>query len=383
MPWRNLKRFFCKFFKQPLYALDVLTKRAKAYLFYTFKNGRSSNPEAITLFLTHCCNLQCKMCGQWGEGGVTKKMSAASIGQLLPLDLLKQLIDDVAFFKPNITLFGGEPLLYPECIELVRYIKAKNMHVLMITNGSILVKVAEQLIDAGLDELNVSLDGASKLHDQIRGMPGVFSIITDGLKLVNKYKKEKGFKKPLINLQCTITKYNYEHLEQLLSVAKEVEADSLTFHNLIFLDNNLIDKQKKYDEILQCSSADWKGFVFDPEIDPDKLFEKIKTIQSKNHGFSVDFYPNLSQQGLKEYYQNPSYLPQGYPRRCLSPWIVAYVFPDGEVRPCLNSSYSFGNITNSKFRDVWNKDAAVKYRKMLKQNKIFSVCVRCTELYRY
>lgn len=379
MPWRNLKRFLSKFFKQPLYAVSVVTKRAKAYLSYSSGQGKSSFPEAITLFLTYRCNLHCKMCGQWGEGGVTKKMPVEGIRQELSFAELKKFIDDVSSFRPNITLFGGEPLLYPACLQLIRYIKSKNMHCLMITNGSLLSDYAKDLAKTGLDELNVSLDGEKQLHDSIRGMPGAFDKITRGLKEI----KNKKFKKPLINLECTITRYNYEHLEDLLVVASKVGADSLTYHNLIFLGEDLIKKQKSYDEILGCSSADWEGFVFKPEIKPDELYAKIQKILQGKYPFSVDFYPNLSRAGLKDYYENASYLPQEYPARCLSPWMVAYVFPDGEVRPCLNFSYFYGNIKNDKFTKLWNNEKAINFRRQLKQNRIFPVCIRCTELYRY
>ncbi|MBI4845536.1 MAG: radical SAM protein [Candidatus Omnitrophica bacterium] len=348
MPWKNLKRFWNKFFKQPLYALRVLFKRSQAYFFYYFVNGRSSLPEAITLFLTHRCNLRCKMCGQWGEGGVTKDKSAQVVKSELPFETFKKLVDDISGFSPNITLFGGEPLLYPDCVELIRYIKSKKMHCLMISNGALIKGKAKELVDSGLDELNISLDGAAGLHNSIRGLPGLFEKITDGLKDIAEYKKSRKLKNTLINLQCTITKYNYEHLEELINVANDVHADSLTYHNLIFLGQDLIEKQKAYDEKLQCSSKDWEGFVFAPGIEPERLFNKMRQILAGKYSFNVDFYPNLSLNGLKEYYNNISYLPSEYPKRCLSPWIVAYVFPDGEVRPCLNSSFSFGNIRENK-----------------------------------
>lgn len=340
-------------------------------------------PEAITLFLTHRCNLRCKMCGQWGESGVTKQKASDAVAAELPFSLMQKLFDDVSAFAPNITLFGGEPLLYPQCIELIEYIKQKKMHCLMITNGAMLGVFAEKLVDAGLDELNVSLDGGRELHDTIRGMPGLYDKITAGLKRVNEYKKKDNRKKPFINLQCTVTKYNYEHLEQLTKVARDVGADSLTYHNLIFLDKGLLEKQKLFDAQLGSSSCDWEGFVFSPEIDPEKLYAKMQGILSQAYPFSVDFYPNLTLKGLKEYYNNPSYLPAEYPSRCLSPWIVAYVFPDGGVRPCLNSTYSFGNIHSAGFPAVWNGAEAISFRKTLKKNGIFPVCVRCTELYRY
>jgi len=86
---------------------------------------------------------------------------------------------------------------------------------------------------------------------------------------------------------------------------------------------------------------------------------------------------------LREYYNNPSYLPSEYSARCISPWMVAYVFPDGKVTPCLNFSYAYGNLKEKKFTQLWNNDIAVGFRRYLRQNNIFPVCVRCTELYRY
>ncbi len=383
MPWRNFRRFLSKVFKQPLYAIQVATRRAKAYFSYYAGGGRASLPEAITIFLTHRCNLKCKMCGQWGESGVTRTMSAYYIKQELTSQQLKSLIDDISRFKPNITLFGGEPLLHPACIELIKYIKTKGMHCLMITNGSLLENFARDIVDSGLNELNVSLDGDKNLHDEIRSVPGLFEKITGGLKKINDLKKERGFKMPLINLQCTITQYNYKHLDKLIEVARDIGADSLTYHNLIFLTKDLIERQKTYDELLKCSSLAWEGFIFEPEIDPDELYAKIKNISKTRYPFNMDFYPNLSLKGLREYYTNLFYVPSEYSARCISPWVVAYIFPNGEVRPCLNFSYSCGNAKENEFALIWNGKKATTFRKILKGKKIFPVCVRCTELYRY
>ncbi len=383
IPLRNIKRYAYKALKQPGYAAKVLAKRLAASFCYRFAGGRASAPEAVTIFLTYRCNLRCKMCGQWGEGGVTKSKSAQHVREELPVGRLKSLADDVAPFRPNITLFGGEPLLHSGCVDLVKHIKSKGMHCLVITNGFLLEELAEELAGSGLDELNVSLDGNRELHDSIRGMPGLFDKIMAGLKKIHEIKSGSGAKSPLINLQCTITRYNYKHIEQMLDVAKEAHADSLTFHNLIFLNKAVLEKQRKCDEELGSSSADWDGFDFDPGIDADLLYEKIKDIMAAKHDFGVDFYPNLFKGDLELYYKDPSFVPSGYKPRCMSPWIVAYVFPDGEVRPCLNSTYSFGSIKDGYFRDIWNSAEAIKFRKALKNSKMFPACSRCTELYRY
>jgi MoaA/NifB/PqqE/SkfB family radical SAM enzyme len=382
-PRKNLKRFFYKAIRQPVYASRVFFKRIQAAFYYLFGNGRSSYPEAVTLFLTHRCNLHCKMCGQWGEGGVTSKQGSKYINAEFTPNELKAVVDDMASFKPNITLFGGEPLLHCDAIEIIKYIKQKGMHCLVITNGFLLEGLAEKIVDSGLDELNVSLDGRARLHDQIRGFPGLFDKIMVGLKRVQYFKSQKKKHRPLINLQCTVTKYNCEYLEQLLEVAEEAKADSLTFHHLIFVDRESIERQKAYDILLGCSSSDWEGFAFEPGIDPEALYTKIQEIISVRRRFNVDFYPNLSRKAMIEYYQDHRYMPSEYHCRCLSPWIAAYIFPDGEVRPCLNASYSFGNIKNMGFSEIWNNEKAVNFRKILKENKTFPLCARCTELYRY
>ncbi|MDD5044354.1 MAG: radical SAM protein [Candidatus Omnitrophica bacterium] len=380
---RNAERFFYKSLKQPKYAFRVGLKRLEASFYYHFGSGRASYPEAITLFLTHKCNLHCKMCGQWGETGVTRKQGTQFIQQELSREEIKAVIDDASRFRPNITLFGGEPLIYPDCADLIRYIKSKKMHCLIITNGFLLEELAQGLVESGLDELNVSLDGNAALHDEIRGMPGLFDKIMRGLAKINYFKEKKARKKPLINLQCTITSYNYRHLEQLVDVARQAKANSLTFHNLIFIDRATLEKQAEFDKMLGCSPGDWEGFNFNPGIDTGLLEKKKKEILSLKHDFSIDFYPNFSFAQLEDYYGNPCYSPHEYSCRCQSPWIVAYVFPDGGVRPCLNSTYSFGNIRELRFTQAWNSDAALKFRNILKKNKMFPACIRCTELYRY
>jgi MoaA/NifB/PqqE/SkfB family radical SAM enzyme len=352
-------------------------------MFYYFSKGFAPAPEALTFFLTHRCNLRCKMCGQWGENGATKLLSGEEINRELDIKDYKDLIDGLSGFKPAITLFGGEPLLYKNAPELIAYVNAKGIHCLMITNGSLVFETASKLVESGLDELNVSIDGNREMHDTIRGIPGIFDKIVDGLKKLAQIKKERGTKKPFINIQCTITKYNYKNLEEMLKVAAETGASSLTFHNLIFTPCELLEKQKTIDFELKASSDAWQGFNFAPEIDPEVLFKKINSILKNKYPFDIDFFPNFSRQGLIEYYRNPQYAPREYPARCMSPWLTAYIFPDGEVRPCLNSTFSFGNIRQTTFLEAWNSLEARKFRTFLRKNKVFPLCVRCTELYRY
>ena len=384
LPFRNIKRNLYKALQQPLYAVRVFYRRLLSYIKYKSHGGRSFPPEAITLFLTYRCNLECKMCGQWGESGVTKK-DLNKTRKELSLEAWKKIVEDIAEFRPNITLFGGEPLIYKDVIELIEYIKLKKLHCIIITNGTMLEKYGKELVEVGVDEINLSIDGDEKLHDYIRGVPGLFSKISRGVELVNRYKK----KKPLLNLQCTITPYNYLYLDRLVDVGKSFNADSLTFHHYIFITEELYSRQEKVTtELLKVTSFDWSGFirnVCNLGIDGEVLCKVISRVRrlSRNNKFFANFYPNFDEKEIIEYYSSLHFISRTYPQRCLSPWIVGYIFPDGELRPCLNINYSFGNVCNQKFKEVWNNEKAVFFRRVLRKMRFFPACVRCTELYRY
>ncbi len=165
------------------------------------------------------------MCGQWGEGGITKSQEKGKILEELPLEKFREIIDELGKSKPSITLFGGEPLLFSKIIELIKYIKYKGLHCVLITNGFLLESLAQDIIESRLDQLNVSLDAQGRLHDEIRGIPGLFDVIMSGLKKVEYYKKLKRKHDPIVNLQCTISKFNYLSIDRMLAVAKESGAD--------------------------------------------------------------------------------------------------------------------------------------------------------------
>src|SRR3989339_62476 len=384
IPRVNIPRFFHKALRQPFYALRVGWKRLEAYRCFIRGSGPAPAPESVTLFLTHRCNLRCRMCGQWGESGVTKHVLPAELKEELTPEVMDDVIEQFKIFKPNVTLFGGEPRLYGKIIPLIRKLKAAGLHLLMITNGSLLSQYAPELAGSGIDEINLSLDGDEELHDRIREHPGLFRKIAEGVESIQRLKRESGKKKPLVNLQCTINQWNYRQLERLAAVAKALDADSLTFHHLIYLSEGVYRKQEEvfYDDF-GCDSPGWKGFLFSPGIDPAVLIPKIREVKRRVRGIPVDFYPAFGDKEITEYYTNPDFRSRSYSAHCLSPWTCGYVFSDGSVKPCLNLPYVFGNIREERFLEIWNGEKAGNFRRRLKERKNYPACFRCTEFYRY
>ncbi|MBC8488344.1 MAG: radical SAM protein [Bacteroidetes bacterium] len=386
IPKRNLKRALSKALSQPGYAVTAFRQRLKSYLSYKYKKGFAAPPETVSIFITYRCNLRCAMCSQWGETGSAKHYTREMLYEQQNLDTLKGLIDDVKGWKPTITLFGGEPLMYKGLFELVGHIKDSGMRCNMITNGVMLHHFAPDIIDSGMDEIIWSLDGPEDIHDQIRGRKGTFKRAVEGMKEIVRLRDEKGLKKPVININSTMFETNYLRMDETIKVAEDVNAKTITFHHLIFIGKEqYLEHDKLFNEFYGTSCVDWSGFIWEglPAMDPAKIIREVRRLERGNFQTSVHFYPNLPDKEIKLYYSNFDFVPKSYKPRCMSPWMVAYVMPSGEVRPCYLFNYSLGNIKEKPFTQIWNNAQYKRFRRLTKREKIYPVCARCTELYRF
>lgn len=382
---RNLSRSIQKAIHDPGYAWHVLRRRFCAWSRYRFGDGAASWPETLSLLLTHRCNLRCKMCGQWGENGWARRLPEEEACAELPFDGILRLLDDVDPWKPAITLFGGEPFLYRRWAELVAAIKERGLRVNFITNGTVLGSHFERVVELGVDELIFSLDGPEEIHDEMRSGKGIFQRAVTAFRQLREYRDRLGSTVPRINISTTIFETNYRRLGEVLGVAESIGADTISFHHLIFLSQGICDENSAvFREHFGLNCTDWTGFARDtlPEIDSDHLIGVLNELRKRKSPVSVTVYPNFTDDEIREYYGAFEFHPKSYADRCLSPWTTAYIFPGGEVRPCLDTSFIAGNMLRESFTAIWNGDRMKEYRQVLRKCGSFPACKRCTELYR-
>ncbi len=78
-------------------------------------------------------------------------------------DLFTRIVDQVPDLSRAVLHGVGEPMLVKDLPRMVRYLKDRGTYVLFNTNGTVLSeKNGRALIEAGLDELRVSLDASTR-----------------------------------------------------------------------------------------------------------------------------------------------------------------------------------------------------------------------------
>jgi MoaA/NifB/PqqE/SkfB family radical SAM enzyme len=108
-------------------------------------------PFLVQVVVTRRCNLACAYCNEFDDHSAP-----------VPTGVLKErfrLVKELGAWALDFS--GGEPLLHPDAVELVTYAKRLGFfRVTLITNGFLLnERTIRQLNDAGLDEMQISVDG--------------------------------------------------------------------------------------------------------------------------------------------------------------------------------------------------------------------------------
>jgi len=83
---------------------------------------------------------------------------------------------------PIVSIFGGEPLAYPEIPTLCREILQRGKHLFLCTDGTLIRRRLHMIPPYTNFFWNVKLDGTEKVHDVRVGRPGVFAEALDGVK---------------------------------------------------------------------------------------------------------------------------------------------------------------------------------------------------------
>lgn len=117
-------------------------------------------PDRLLLDYATRCNLRCPMCVVWGS---KEERKVDEVKGVMDIAASRQILDEVMAAEPMIQPnLWGEPLLIPELETVIKDLKARNLPVVMNTNGLTLTdRIAELFIECEVDAVMFSLDSVT------------------------------------------------------------------------------------------------------------------------------------------------------------------------------------------------------------------------------
>ncbi len=317
-------------------------------------------PVCLYLETTNRCNLLCTTCPRTYEDLEP------------PADMSWELFTQIVDQYPNISrvvLHGiGEPMMVKDLPRMVRYLKDRGTYVLFNTNGTLLrPKKGRELIDAGLDELRVSLDAAeAKAFKLVRGRDWFDRIVRN----VRDFVELKGrlhAVNPRLSLWLTGLRETLEQLPDFIRLAAEVGVPEVHLQRMVQFPEGqgLARPQSSLFERVENEEA--------------AFLEEARRVAAE---LKVSFDASGAAEPEASLRRGDSEHPWSLCRR---PWTLMYFTAHGRAIPCCIApfsmrgyeSFTLGDASQQSLRDIWNGPGYQAFRTALLSDAPPSACSSC------
>jgi MoaA/NifB/PqqE/SkfB family radical SAM enzyme len=300
----------------------------------------------ICLLVTNKCNLWCKMCDYRMVRLGRPELTLAEIRNIIGTVGEQGL--------QHLELSGGEPMMRPDIYEIIGTAHALRIKVSMITNGTLIGEPeASRLVQAGLNDLIVSLEGFAEVNDRLRGRGNY----NKGMETIGYFQKNRDFT-GRIQVAITISRQNYGQLFEFTRYLLEsIGIDAISFHP--FNRNMLHRKKHDHPDDLMIPGAEIPGLE-------QELMNIVEYAQ--NHRDVFQDTAILSR--IPDYFAGKLKAPA---TGCNKPLTSCGVDACGLVYPCPVMNESVGNSSQISFREIIT---APKYRRIC-MKALRSQCQGC------
>lgn len=283
-------------------------------------------PYTLSFEITYRCNLNCKHCY------IGSRLNQ-QINELTLVEI-KQLARDVADAGFQIVgITGGEPLVRPDVVDIVKEFAEYNIAVNLDTNGTLLTpEIARRLVKAGLKVVLISLDSVDPQKlDYFRGGKSVFERVDRAI--------DNSIQIGLpVYLDVVLSKLNLHELDKIVHYAAkkqisgiafiypivigratELDIVKLTLEDLFYVSKKLIELQKEYHDILTIYFGKLPGEHY--------VGEKILT----KDDLKILLLTGGDQDGRMQ----------------------LNITPEGDIYPSCYLRIKVGNVREQSFKDIW------------------------------
>jgi len=281
-----------------------------------------ANPLALIAELTHRCPLHCVYCSNPLE------LQARSV-ELSTVDWARVFQEAAALGVLQADFTGGEPLIRPDILELIRTARAAGLYVNLITSGLPLDESRlEALVQSGLDHFQLSFQGArEEIAQEISGTKAH----SQKLRVLEWLKRHR----VAVTLNFVIHRRNIDQLPEMLALAESSSASRVEF-----------------------AHVQYYGWAF---ANRNSLLPTRDQLT-----YSIDFLKKAQERlagKIKVEYVVPDYYAK-YPKPCMGGWgrKLMLITPNGDALPChaarVIPGLTFENVKNHSLREIWEVSGA-------------------------
>jgi len=355
--------------------------------------GYARKIHQLSIRITDLCNLRCHTCGQWGDSGFLHDHKKAELKRrevegARYLELFDDLVQHGHW--PNVYIWGGEPTMYRDLIEILNGASERGLPASLVSNGYGIARLARELVASRLYLLQVSIDGHnSEIHNSLRPAAGngdAFHNVLKGVQSIADCRRGRT-SLPIVASLTVISKENVGHLIDIYNRFKDY-VDIFVFYLSWWIDE---EQAKNHEDDFM------ERFGFLPKLHrgwignwrPDEyetLAEQARELKSMSRSLSspsVTFIPDISSAPeLKRYYTDHR-ATFGY-NECVSIFQAVELDSNGNMSPCRDyHDYVVGNVKERTITELWNCNRYQDFRKSLQQKGLMPACNRCCGLMGY
>jgi radical SAM protein with 4Fe4S-binding SPASM domain len=327
--------------------------------------GALAQQEPVCLYLetTNRCNLLCTTCPRTYE-----ELEPEAD---MPWELFTSLIEQFPRIA-RVVLHGiGEPMLVKDLAQRVKYLKDRKIYVLFNTNGTLLTEAnGRALIDAGLDELRVSLDAAeAEVFKMVRGKD-FFDKIVSNVSNFTRMQHELNAPKPRVSLWLTGLRETVDQLPGFVRLAHSIGVTEVYLQRLVFFEDPMSEKSLARAEsaLFEHTTEREEVLIHEAEAVAKELGVMFSASGAVDPGESIKMQRSDSPWSL-----------------CRRPWSLMYVTANGRVLPCCIApfsmkgydSFTLGDATQNGLREIWNGAAYQRFREGLLTSAPPPACANC------
>jgi MoaA/NifB/PqqE/SkfB family radical SAM enzyme len=325
-------------------------------------DAAAGDPVCLYLETTNRCNLLCTTCPRtYEELEPPADMS---------WELFTRIVDQLPAIERAVLHGVGEPMLVKNLPKMVRYLKDRGTYVLFNTNGTLLnEKNGRALIDAGLDELRVSLDAANaKSYRAIRGKD-FFARILRNVRIFRALQERESAERPRVSAWLTGLKETLPELPAFVRVAAEIGVKEVYLQRLVFFEDDAIGHARPDQALYERMSREESRYLDEA------------TALARSLGMTFSASGAVAEPGMS--LKRPD---DGSPwSMCRRPWTVMYFTANGRALPCCIApfsqrgyeNYTLGDATQQTLREIWDGPAYRSFRAGLLSDHPPAACASC------